>query len=82
MTTTSRSPSATNVSRRSFLEGSVALAAATAIPGGAFAAGSDRIRIGVVGCGGRGVGAALQAVAADASVVIAAMSPGRCAVRN
>ena len=73
MTTTSRSPSATNVSRRSFLEGSVALAAATAIPGGAFAAGSDRIKIGVVGCGGRGVGAALQAVAADASVVIAAL---------
>jgi len=73
MTDTSRSPSATTVNRRSFLEGSVALAAATAIPGGAFAAGSDRIRVGLVGCGGRGVGAALQAIAADAGVVIAAL---------
>ena len=73
MTDTSRSPSATTVNRRSLLEGSVALAAATAIPGGAFAAGSDRIRVGLVGCGGRGVGAALQAIAADAGVVIAAL---------
>ena len=52
MTLTSRSSAARSVSRRSFLEGSVALAAAAALPGGAFAAGSDRIRIGLVGCGG------------------------------
>jgi predicted dehydrogenase len=73
MTLTSRSSAAQPVSRRSFLEGSVALAAAAALPGGAFAAGSDRIRIGLVGCGGRGVGAAAQAVAADEGVVIAAL---------
>lgn len=73
MTPTSRSSAAQSVSRRSFLEGSVALAAAAALPGGAFAAGSDRIRIGLVGCGGRGVGAAAQAVAADEGVVIAAL---------
>ena len=72
MTVTSRS-SARPVSRRSFLEGSVALAAAAALPGGAFASGSDRIRIGLVGCGSRGVGAAAQAVAADDGVVIAAL---------
>lgn len=69
---TSRSPSTHRVSRRAFLEGSVAVAAA-AIPGGAFAAGSDSIRIGLVGCGGRGVGAAVQAVAAHPGVVIAAV---------
>lgn len=69
---TSRSPSTHRVSRRGFLEGSIAVAAASTIPGGAFAAGSDSIRIGLVGCGGRGVGAALQAVAAHPGVVIAA----------
>lgn len=73
MTLTSRSSAASPVSRRSFLEGSVAVAAAAALPGGAFAAGSDRIRIGLVGCGGRGVGAAAQAVAADEGVVVAAL---------
>lgn len=73
MTITSRSPSPGTASRRSFLESSIALAAATAIPGGAFAAGSDRIRVGLVGCGSRGVGAALQAVAADAGVSITAL---------
>lgn len=73
MTLTSRSSAAPSVSRRSFLEGSAALAVTAALPGGAFAAGSDRIRIGLVGCGGRGVGAAAQAVAADEGVVIAAL---------
>jgi predicted dehydrogenase len=67
-----RSPSTHRVSRRAVLGGSVAMAAASTIPGGAFAAGSDSIRIGLVGCGGRGVGAALQAIAANPGVMIAA----------
>lgn len=49
------------ISRRSMLGSSLAAAAVAVVPGGAFAGGSDRIRIGLVGCGGRGVGAALQA---------------------
>ena len=63
---------AQRIDRRSFLEGSLAAAAVAVVPGGGFAAGSDGIRIGLVGCGGRGVGAALQA-AANRGVVIAAV---------
>ena len=62
-------------SRRGFL-GSVAggsLAAAVAPAGGVFAGGHERIRVGLIGCGGRGTGAALQAVAADPSVRIVAL---------
>jgi predicted dehydrogenase len=41
--------------------------------GGAFVAGSDVIRVGLVGCGGRGTGAALQATAADRGTVVTAL---------
>ncbi|MCE9630922.1 MAG: Gfo/Idh/MocA family oxidoreductase [Planctomycetia bacterium] len=62
------------VSRRSFLGGSLGTAALASLPtGGVFAAGSDVIRVGVVGCGGRGTGAALQAVAAEPGVVVTAL---------
>jgi len=40
----------------------------------AHAAGSDRLRFGIVGCGGRGLGAAAQAVAADPGNVLWAMA--------
>jgi len=68
-------------SRRTFLGGSLttALAVASAnglatLPvGGAFASGDDRIRVGLIGCGGRGTGAALQAAAADPGVQVVAM---------
>ncbi len=39
----------------------------------AYAAGSDRIRVGVIGCGGRGTGAANNALNADPAVEIYAM---------
>lgn len=61
--------------RRGFL-GAVAggsLVAAVAPAGGAFAGGHERIRVGLIGCGGRGTGAALQAVAADPAVRIVAL---------
>ncbi len=62
------------VNRRSFLGGSLAAATVGSLPaGGVFAAGSDLIRVGLVGCGGRGTGAALQAVAADPGVVVTAV---------
>lgn len=67
------STSSDTLSRRSFLEGSIAMAAAATLPGGAHAAGSDAVRIGLVGCGGRGLGAAMQAVAAAPGVVITAL---------
>lgn len=38
-----------------------------------FAAGSDRIRVGLVGCGGRGIGAVRNCLAADPSVQLVAI---------
>ena len=55
-------------SRRDFLKRSTALAAGAALAGGlsvaraAHAAGSDLIRIALIGCGGRGTGAAVNAL--------------------
>jgi predicted dehydrogenase len=46
------------VSRRTFINTTAAAAAALAWPGGVHAFGSDVIRVGVIGCGGRGTGAA------------------------
>lgn len=70
------SPSRPGVSRRSFLTS----AAFAGIAGpallssrSAFAANSDTIRIGLVGCGGRGSGAVGNALAADANTVLVAM---------
>lgn len=62
--------------RRRFVAGAVALPAAcgTGVPGRVFAAGGDRLRIGLVGCGGRGTGAALDAVAAAPGVTITSMA--------
>src|SRR5690606_11793356 len=54
----------------------VAVAGASALMSSssfAYAAGSDRIRVGVVGCGGRGTGAAVNAVEAAEGVEIVAM---------
>lgn len=65
-------------SRRDFLK---AGAAATAIPvlaaqfaSTAFAAGGDKLKVGLVGCGGRGTGAAVQALTADQNVELIAMA--------
>lgn len=41
---------------------------------GVHAAGDDRLRIGVIGCGGRGCGAANDAFAADPNVTLVAMA--------
>lgn len=62
-------------SRRSFLGGTVAAscAAVTLPAGGLFAAGNQRLRVGLVGCGGRGTGAALQALEADPAVTLVAL---------
>ena len=66
-------------SRRTFLErfSAIATVASSVRPrlltAGVFAGGDERIRVGLIGCGGRGTGAALQAAAADPSVRIVAM---------
>src|SRR4051794_38836753 len=75
---TEPNPSASAASRRDFLKtSSVAAAAATATTFGAFsnvhAAGSDTIKVGVVGCGGRGRGAAEQSMNSASGVKLYAM---------
>lgn len=65
-------------SRRQFLKTSGAAAlggilAAHVVPSRAFAADSDTLRVGLIGCGGRGTGAASQALNADKNVVLTAM---------
>jgi predicted dehydrogenase len=51
-------------SRRSFLKASSAVAVASSLPiaRSAHAAGSDQVKLALVGCGGRGTGAAVQAL--------------------
>jgi predicted dehydrogenase len=66
-------------SRRSFLKTSAAaasgaLAAKLSIARNAHAAGSDLLRVGLIGCGGRGTGAAVQALNADKNSKLVAMA--------
>jgi predicted dehydrogenase len=67
----------TEVARREFLKQSAAIAAATtagiALAQSAHAAGNDVIKIGLIGCGGRGSGAVLDALGADRGTQLTAM---------
>lgn len=72
----SSTESSSNASRRQFLTASAATAA-TAVTSGAFAVhagGDNRLRVGVIGCGGRGKGACRDAMEAGSDVVIVAMA--------
>src|SRR5712672_967728 len=65
-------------SRRDFIKSSAliggALAAPAILPSNLFAGGnSDTLRIGLIGCGGRGSGAADEALTADKNAVLVAM---------
>jgi myo-inositol 2-dehydrogenase / D-chiro-inositol 1-dehydrogenase len=67
-------------SRRQFLKTSSAAALGgvlglqLAASGRAFAANSDTLRVGLIGCGGRGTGAANNALRADSNTVLTAMA--------
>jgi predicted dehydrogenase len=63
------------VSRRDFIKASAAVGMAAVLPGKErlFASGSDRLRVGVIGCGGRGTGAAEDCVKSSENVEIVAM---------
>jgi myo-inositol 2-dehydrogenase/D-chiro-inositol 1-dehydrogenase len=68
-----------NCSRRNFMKTSatavVSLSALSLGLGGrAYAGGSDRVRIGVIGCGGRGTEAVTNCLHADDGVVLVAMA--------
>ena len=66
-------------SRRQFLKTSTAavvtgaMAVSETPARGAYVNGSDVLRVGLIGCGGRGTGAAAQALAADKNVKLTAM---------
>jgi myo-inositol 2-dehydrogenase/D-chiro-inositol 1-dehydrogenase len=64
--------------RRTFLKTSAVLAGGALVSSlpfsGAYAAGNDTIKIALVGCGGRGTGAAFQALAAKPNVKLVAMA--------
>ncbi|MCZ2079186.1 MAG: Gfo/Idh/MocA family oxidoreductase [Bryobacteraceae bacterium] len=61
-------------SRRKFLKTATGAVSALPIGASAYAQGSGIIRVGVIGCGGRGTEAATQAMHADKGVRIAAMA--------
>lgn len=66
-------------SRRTFLKQASAAAVGTGLAAGldlsrsAYAAGSDELKLGLIGCGGRGTGAAAQALTADKGTRLVAM---------
>lgn len=74
-----KNPFLFETTRRRFLKtGSMAALVGAAAPyvriaPNAFAANSDTLKIGLIGCGGRGSGAAGQALAADNNVMLTAM---------
>ncbi|MEX2185931.1 MAG: Gfo/Idh/MocA family oxidoreductase [Pirellulales bacterium] len=79
MSSTSPQPSgSSNASRRSFLKTSVAVSGALAsglsVARSAHAAGSDELEIGLVGCGGRGTGAADDTLSINKGVKLVAMA--------
>src|SRR5438128_2107820 len=76
---TSKQSDSGQVSRRAFLQ-STSMAAGGALLGGlsveraAHAVGSDEIKIALIGCGGRGSGAASQALSTKGNVKLIAMA--------
>ncbi len=61
-----------NLNRRNFLKAG-AVASLVTTGNYAFAAGADKIRVGLIGCGGRGTGAAGNCATADKGIEIVAM---------
>jgi myo-inositol 2-dehydrogenase/D-chiro-inositol 1-dehydrogenase len=67
--------SESNTNRRDFLATSALTGGALALAGsGLFAGESSELKIGLVGCGGRGTGAAKNALKADSNVKLVAMA--------
>lgn len=77
MTTPKDTPQTT---RRDFVKASTVAAVGAGVlgtfsaPAGAYAAADDTIKIGLIGCGGRGTGAATQALSTQGNVKLVAMA--------
>jgi predicted dehydrogenase len=75
-----KSSSESSVTRRDFLKKTSAVMAGASVLGGlsversAFGAGSDTLKIALIGCGGRGSGAADQALSTEGPVKLVAMA--------
>ncbi|MGD9647804.1 MAG: Gfo/Idh/MocA family protein [Pirellulales bacterium] len=73
-------PENRGTTRRTFIKGTAAtvvgagLSAHTSIARTAHAAGDDKIKVGLIGCGGRGRGAAMQAIKADPHTHLVALA--------
>jgi len=75
MANSEESTKSLGTTRRDFLKSSTvaASAAALGISSSAYAGGSDILRVGMIGCGGRNTGAAAQALTADPGARLVAM---------
>src|SRR5580658_5787560 len=62
------------MTRRGFLKTTSTLAAAASLAPGVFAAGDDTLKLALIGCGGRGTGAADQALKTAGSVKLVALA--------
>ncbi len=75
MSKSSRTPVDQQTSRRNFLKTTTAaVAGSLAIARGAHAAGDETLKVGLIGCGGRGTGAAINALNAGKNNKLVAMS--------
>ena len=77
MSESRKEPNVLRSSRRTFLKasaGALGAATVTQLARPVHAAGSDVIRLGLIGCGDRGTGAALQAMKADPGAHLVAMA--------
>lgn len=61
------------LTRRNFIRATTTLAAAAAVAPGVFAAGTDTLKVALIGCGGRGSGAADQALSTTGPLKLVAM---------
>jgi predicted dehydrogenase len=67
-------PANASTSRRDFLKTSAAAVATLSLAPAVHAAGGDVLKVGLIGCGGRGTGAAGQALRADKNIRLIAMA--------
>jgi predicted dehydrogenase len=73
VTPSTASASSSGSTRRDFLTAAAVGAGLAALTPAVYAAGSDVLKIGLIGCGGRGTGAATQALLADPNVKLVAL---------
>jgi myo-inositol 2-dehydrogenase / D-chiro-inositol 1-dehydrogenase len=65
--------STNGINRREFIQTGAAVTAGLMIPSWAYANGSDTLKIGLIGCGGRGTGGIVQAMQSSPGVELIAM---------